>query len=58
MNGTNLPYSNEGMEVPLHPKFKVPQVDMYDGSWDPVDHLENLKAHMTLPLTLKGIARG
>ncbi|XP_042972828.1 uncharacterized protein LOC122304635 [Carya illinoinensis] len=58
------------MAVPLPPKFKVPQIDMYDGFRDPIDHLENFKAHMTLygfsgevayrafSLTLKGIAHG
>ncbi|XP_042958112.1 uncharacterized protein LOC122293660 [Carya illinoinensis] len=58
------------MAVPLPPKFKVPQIDLYDGSKDPVEHLENFKAHITLhgfseeiacrafPLTLKGTTRG
>ncbi|XP_042944808.1 uncharacterized protein LOC122278688 [Carya illinoinensis] len=58
------------MVMPLPPKFKVPQVDMYDGTKDPVDHLESFKAHITLhsfpgeiacwsfPLTLKGKTRG
>ncbi|XP_040992588.1 uncharacterized protein LOC121239400 [Juglans microcarpa x Juglans regia] len=67
---TDLPYREEVMVVPLPPKFKVPQIDLYDGSKDPVDHLKNFKTHMTLygfpgevachsfPLTLKGIARG
>ncbi|XP_042958151.1 uncharacterized protein LOC122293724 [Carya illinoinensis] len=57
------------MAVPLPPKFKVPQIDMYDGSRDHMDHLDNFKAHMTLhdfpgeityrafPLNLKRIAR-
>ncbi|XP_042944579.1 uncharacterized protein LOC122278456 [Carya illinoinensis] len=69
LHQTDLPYSARIMVVPLPPKFKVPQIDMYDGSKDPVDHLENFKAHITLhgfqgkiagrafPLTLKGTAR-
>ncbi|XP_042969059.1 uncharacterized protein LOC122301741 [Carya illinoinensis] len=66
----DLPYSTEVMVVLLPPKFKVPLIDMYDGSRDPMDHLENFKAHMILhgflgevaclafSLTLKGITRG
>lgn len=58
------------MAVPLPTKFKVPQINLYDGSKDPIDYLENFKAHMTLhsfpeevacrafPLTLKRIAQG
>ncbi|XP_040996211.1 uncharacterized protein LOC121242412 [Juglans microcarpa x Juglans regia] len=57
------------MAIPLPPKFKVPSIDLYDGSKDPVEHLETFKTHMTLhgfsgeiacmtfPLTLKGSAR-
>ncbi|XP_042964733.1 uncharacterized protein LOC122298957 [Carya illinoinensis] len=66
----DLPYNTRIMAMRLPPKFKVPQVDMYDGSKDPVDHLENFKTHITLygfprdiacrafHLTLKGTARG
>lgn len=57
------------MIVPLPPKFKVPQIELYDRSKDPVKHLEIVKVHMTLhdffkkiacrafPLTLKGVVR-
>ncbi|KAF5458728.1 hypothetical protein F2P56_022738 [Juglans regia] len=67
---TDLPYSEEVMAVPLPSIFKVPHIDLYDGSKDPIDHLENFIAHMTLSgfpgevacrafrLMLKGIARG
>lgn len=66
----NLSYNAEIMAVPLPPKFKVPLVEMYDGSKDPGELLETFKAHMTLhrfsneivcwgfPLTLKGAASG
>ncbi|XP_042942838.1 uncharacterized protein LOC122277020 [Carya illinoinensis] len=66
----DLPYNTRIMVMPVSPKFKVPQVVMYDGSKDLVDHLENFKGHITphgfpgeiacrvFPLTLKGIARG
>lgn len=45
---TNLPYSAKIMAVPLPPKFKVPTIDMYDGSEDLMEHLETFKSHMTL----------
>ncbi|XP_035545937.1 uncharacterized protein LOC118348424 [Juglans regia] len=67
---TNLPFSAKIMTMPLTGKFKVPSMDLYDGSKDPVEHFETFKAHMTLHrfseeimcraflLTLKGSARG
>lgn len=45
---TDLPYSKRIMVIPLLPKFKVSSVDMYDGSKNPIDHLENFKAHIML----------
>lgn len=36
------------MVVPLPLNFKIPQMEMYDGSWDLVDLLKNFKAHMSL----------
>ncbi|XP_050242129.1 uncharacterized protein LOC126691093 [Quercus robur] len=54
---------------PLPPKFRMPQVESYDGSKDPLDHLESFKTLMhlqgvaneimckTFPTTLKGLAR-
>ncbi|XP_042951892.1 uncharacterized protein LOC122289031 [Carya illinoinensis] len=70
LNQTNLPYDAQIMAMQFPLKFKVPKVDMYNRSRDPVDHLENFKAHIMLhgfpgeiacrpfPLTLKGMARG
>lgn len=69
-NCTDQPYSAEVMAIPLPSKLKVLQIEMYDGSRDPVDHLKNFKVHMTLHgfpgkiacrafrLTLKGMALG
>lgn len=66
---TGLPYSEEVMAMHLLPNFWVPVMEMYNGTTDPLKHLETLKAHMTLhsfpgevacralPLTLKGLAR-
>lgn len=45
---TDLPYSVGVMSVPLSPKFKVHQMEVYDGSKDPLEHLEMFKAHITL----------
>ena len=54
---------------PLSSKFRMPQVEAYDGSKDPLDHLEYFKTLMHLqgvaneimcwafPTTLKGLAR-
>ena len=54
---------------PLPPKFRMPQVESYDGSKDPLDHLESFKTLMHLqgvadeimckafPTTPKGPAR-
>lgn len=36
------------MVVPLPPKFKVPYMEVYDGSKDPIEYLEIFKTHMTL----------
>ena len=53
---------------PFPPKFCMPQVETYDGSKDPLDHLESFKTLMHLqgvadeimcrafPNTLKGLA--
>lgn len=69
LTGTNLPYSRELMAMPPPPKFKVSQIDLYDGSKDPFEHLDTFKAYITLhgfpkeiayrsfPLTLKGATR-
>ncbi|XP_075670419.1 uncharacterized protein LOC142640227 [Castanea sativa] len=55
--------------VPLPPKFRMSQIEAYDGSKDPLDHLESFKTLMHLqgvadeimcrafPTTLKGPAR-
>lgn len=70
LNHTNLPYSVEVKVVPLPLKLAASKIDMCDGSQDPVDHLENFKAHITLHgfpgeiacrvflLTLKVVVRG
>lgn len=41
----DLSYNIEIMIVPLSVKFKVLQVELYIGWQDPVNHLEDFKAH-------------
>lgn len=65
-----MPYNELVIAFPLPSKFKISQMDMYDRSKDPVDHLENFRAHIMLysfaseiacrafPLTLKRTTRG
>ena len=66
---TNSPFTTEVLNCPLPPKFCLPQLESYDGSKDPLDHIESFKTlillQMTLdevicrafPTTLKGVAR-
>ena len=66
---TASPFTQAVMDYPLPPKFKMPTIDTFDGSKDPVDHLETFRALMHLqaipdeimcrafPVTLKGSAR-
>ena len=61
--------TNEVLNRPLPPKFRLPQLESYDGSKDPLDHIESFKTLMllqmtpdevmnrTFPTTLKGAAR-
>jgi uncharacterized protein (DUF1919 family) len=40
----NLPFIDRVMRFPLPMKFKVLQVEMHDGSKDPVNHIEKYRA--------------
>ena len=63
------PFTEPVTSFPLPPKFRMPQVESYDGSKDPLDHLESFKTLMHLqgvadkimcrafPTMLKGLAR-
>jgi hypothetical protein len=67
--GTDSPFTRRVADYQLPDKFKVPQILSYAGDRDPLDHLENFKAHLDLhgtpdevacrafPLTLAGNAR-
>ena len=45
---TNLPFTTPDTSFPLLPKFCMPQVEAYDGSKDPSNHLESFKTLMHL----------
>ena len=65
---TESPFTAEVLHFPLPAKFKVPQVEAFDGARDPVDHLNTYKNQMELhgyqdpvrcrafAITLKGLA--
>ena len=66
---TNLPFTTLFTPFPLPPKFCMPQVETYDKSKDPLDHLKSFRTLMHLqgvadeimcrafPATLKGLTR-
>ena len=43
---TNSPFTVPVTSFPLPPKFRMPQVEAYDKSKDPLDHLESFKTLM------------
>ena len=63
------PFTADVMEKPLPDKFKMPAMDSFDDTTDPVDHLDSYNSFMTLhavpdeimcrafPTTLKASAR-
>ena len=66
---TDPPFSQMIMQEPIPLNFKLPQFESYDGTSDPVDHLEAFQTMMLLhgmpdailyrafPSTLKGVVR-
>jgi hypothetical protein len=69
MENTNVPFTSRVMSFPLPDKFKMPQVDKFDGNGDHANHIESLLAHFILhgspdkiscrafPLILAGVAK-
>ena len=69
VNKTDSPFTPSINSFPLPQKFRMPQIESYDGVKDPLDHLETFKTLMHLqevpdeimckafPTTLKGPAR-
>ena len=45
------PFTNEVLNRPLPPKFCLPQLESYDDSKDPLDHIESFKTLMLLQMT-------
>ena len=66
---TDSPFTKTVISFPLPSKFRMPSLKTFDGSKDPLDHLESFKTMMCLqgvpdeimcrafPTTLKGPAR-
>ena len=48
---TDSPFTTEVLNRPLPPKFRLPQLESYDGSKYPLDHTESLKTLMLLQKT-------
>ena len=69
VNRTDSPFTTQVNSCPLPQKFRMPQVESYDGVKDPLDHFETFKTLMHLkgvpdeimcrafPTTLRGVAR-
>ena len=69
VNHADSPFTAFVNSFPLPHKFRMPQIDSYDGVKDPLDHLETFKTLMHLqgvadeimcrafPMMLKGVAR-
>ena len=45
---TNSPFTISINSFPLSPKFRISQIESYDGAKDPLDHLESFKTLMHL----------
>ena len=48
VNRTDLPFTIPVNSCPLPQKFRMPQIESYDGVKDPLDHLETFKTLMHL----------
>ena len=48
---TDSPFTNEVLNRPHPPKFCLPQLELYDDSKDPLDHIESFKMLMLLQMT-------
>ena len=69
VRATDLPFTTAVLECPVPSKFRLPQLEPFDGLRDPQDHLNTFKMTLDLqqppdeilcrsfPTTLKGAAR-
>ena len=46
------PFTTEVLNYPLPLQFRLLQLELYDGSKDPLDHIESFKTPMLLQMTL------
>ena len=66
---TDSPFTANVLECPLSPKFCLPQLEVYDGTKDPLDHIGAFKTILNIqqtpdeiicrsfPTTLRGATR-
>ena len=45
---TESPFTAEVLHFPLPAKFRIPQIETFDGTKDPIDHLNTYKNQMEL----------
>ena len=48
IRSTDSPFTIEVLNRPLLPKFRLPQLESYEDSKDPLDHIESFKMLMLL----------
>ena len=48
---TNSPFTSSILECPLPPKFRSPQLEVYDSTKDPLDHIGAFKTILNLQQT-------
>ena len=48
---TDSPFTTKVLNHSLPPKFRLPQLESYDGSKDSLDHIESFKTLMLLQMT-------
>ena len=48
---TDSPFNTEVLNHPLLPKFHLPQLESFDGSRDPLDHINSFKTLILLQMT-------
>ena len=49
---TDSPFTASVLKCPLPPKFRLPQLKVYDGTKDPLDHIGAFKTLLNLQYTL------
>ena len=48
---TDSPFTTSVLEYPLPPKFRLPQLEVYDGTKDLMDHIKAFKTILSLQQT-------